>query len=246
MHISTNGILLIKRFEGISLKRYLDSVGVPTIGFGTTEGDLGHPVPEFCTLAQAEDWLRAGMAKTYEPPINAVIAGGVKLNQNQFDALCSLSYNCGPGVISDTAVYQMARDLRSGQLAAAADDFLHYEFAGGQRLAGLVTRRTAERVLFLTPWVDPDPHHYGWMDSTVRDLGHGHTGSERALAQEYDAKRQHPFVHRARLSRLRDDMGILAGRLETVMHDDPAGDVAERRQWRHDQMAGRADGRRYV
>lgn len=37
MQISKNGIELIKRFEGLRLKAYQDSVGVWTIGYGWTQ-----------------------------------------------------------------------------------------------------------------------------------------------------------------------------------------------------------------
>lgn len=239
MHISEKGIALIKQFEGLSLKRYLDSVGVPTIGFGTTEGDLGHAVPATCTLAQAEGWLRDGMAKHYEPAINAL---GVALNPNQFDALCSLVYNCGPGVMSGS----IGTALRAKAYGVAAGGFQLYVLAGGQRLQGLVNRRAAERDLFLTPWVDPDPHHYTRFDKTDRTLGKGHHGSEHDLVVEYDQKRARWKLFRGRFNTLRDDMGILAGRLETIMHDDPKNADADHKPWRHAGLAGRADGRRYV
>lgn len=239
MHISARGIALIKQFEGLSLNRYYDSVDVATIGFGTTEGDLGHPVPESCTLAQAEQWLREGMARTYEPPINAL---GVPLNQNQFDALCSLVYNCGPGAMS----WQIGTDLRHRDYAAAANDFLRYVYAGGQRLQGLVNRREAERALFLKPWHNPDPHHYLWFDDVKRDLGKRRHGCERNIVEEYDRKRRRPRAFRFRIRRLRDDMSILAGRLENVMRDDPKHNDANHREWRHAQLVGRARDRRYV
>lgn len=37
MNISKDGIELIKRFEGLRLKAYPDSVGVWTIGYGWTQ-----------------------------------------------------------------------------------------------------------------------------------------------------------------------------------------------------------------
>ena len=36
MKISENGLNLIKEFEGLSLKPYLDVVKIPTIGYGNT------------------------------------------------------------------------------------------------------------------------------------------------------------------------------------------------------------------
>ena len=38
MKISKEGIALIKKFEGIELQAYQDSVGVWTIGYGHTKG----------------------------------------------------------------------------------------------------------------------------------------------------------------------------------------------------------------
>ncbi|WP_438839317.1 lysozyme, partial [Helicobacter pylori] len=38
MKTSQRGSDLIKQFEGCKLTAYLDSVGVPTIGFGHTKG----------------------------------------------------------------------------------------------------------------------------------------------------------------------------------------------------------------
>lgn len=248
MHISQKGLELIERFEGLSLKRYQTrlpdgSLDVPTIGFGTT-ASVVDPVPATCTLTQAEGWLRLYVERNLEPILNAVIAKGVHLNGNMYDACCSIGYNEGGGILSDTANWTFARDLHAGNLKALADDFLRYVNAGGRPI--LAARRHAERDYFLTPWIDPDPHHYLWFDDTDRSLGGNHHGSERVLVTEYDAKRKHAAAHKVRLNTLRNDMGILAGRLETVMHDDPKNADADHKPWRHAGLAGRADGRRYV
>jgi lysozyme len=248
MQIDNAGVLLIQRFEGLRLTRYLDSVGVPTIGFGTTEGDLGHPVPFSCTYAQAVDWLKAGLARTYTPPIDEMIRQGVPINQNQYDALASLSYNVGPGVFG----WNIGDALRAHDFVAASADFLHYDLAGGHVLEGLVVRREAERALFDTPVkaekppAPADPHHYRWLDDTVRDFGRGRHGSERGLVEEYDRRRPHPRRHVLRLEVLRDDMHYLADRLDTVMREHPRDNGPERREWRRGQLAGRAADRRYV
>lgn len=143
MRTSPNGLRLIEQFEGYSSKRYLDSVGVPTIGFGTTAADIG-TVPPSCTREQAEGWLRGNLERKYEPAVNRL---GVPLTQNQFDALVSLAYNCGPGSMQ----WQIGRDLRARNYKAASADFMRYVYAGGHVLQGLVNRRAAERRLFDTP-----------------------------------------------------------------------------------------------
>lgn len=50
MQISKNGIELIKRFEGLRLKAYQDSVGVWTIGYGWTQPVDGKKVGPVCRL----------------------------------------------------------------------------------------------------------------------------------------------------------------------------------------------------
>lgn len=149
MHTSEAGLKLIENFEGFVDHIYDDGTGVLTVGYGTTSADI-HPLPTHVTRAQAEQLLVRELASKYEPAVNGV---GVPLNQNQFDALVSLAYNCGPGIVSDA--YQIGRDLRARNYSAASADFMHYVVAGGRVLQGLVNRRTAERSLFNKPVADP-------------------------------------------------------------------------------------------
>lgn len=143
MRTSASGIKLIEDFEGYRLQRYRDAVGVYTIGYGTTAADIG-TVPASCTREQAEKWLRDNLARKYEPAVNGL---GVPLTQNQFDALVSFVYNCGPGALAGTTI---GGDLRARNYRKAADDLLAWDKAGGRTLAGLTRRRQAERALFLT------------------------------------------------------------------------------------------------
>ena len=54
MDIGANGLALIKGFEGFRADAYLDSGGIPTIGYGTTKGvHMGMVINE----AQAVDFL---------------------------------------------------------------------------------------------------------------------------------------------------------------------------------------------
>ena len=143
MHISDSGLRLIEGFEGYSSTRYLDSVGVPTIGYDTTAAVVG-TVPATTTREQAEKWLRDSVAQKYEPAVNAL---GVPMTQNQFDALVSLAYNCGPGAMG----WNIGVHMRQRNYAQASADFMRYVNAGGRPLQGLVNRRAAERKLFDTP-----------------------------------------------------------------------------------------------
>jgi lysozyme len=246
MHIDTPGLELIQRFEGFSSRRYADSVGVLTIGFGTTSSVVD-PVPETCTVAQATGWLRQYVEEHCEPAINAVLdAHKVVINQNQFDALCSLAYNCGPGCME----WQIGDDLARGDLAAVGDDFPRYDIAGGRPLAGLTTRRLAEQALFRTPVkaapvVNTDPNHYQWFDNTPRDCGDLGHPDERDAAIKYDTLRRIAKPSRAekRFLKLRQDQcGMLAQRLRNVIDAD--GYTEFHRAWRHDGMEARSEGQR--
>ena len=50
MNISKDGIELIKRFEGLRLKAYQDSVGVWTVGYGWTQPVNGKKSAPACRL----------------------------------------------------------------------------------------------------------------------------------------------------------------------------------------------------
>lgn len=143
--ISEAGVKLIADFEGCSLRPYLDSVGVPTIGYGHTEGVTMNSTP-LASQAVAMRLLRIDLDRKYAPP---VVRLGLPLTQNQFDALVSLSYNLGPGILDPS--HTLGACLRDHRWKDAADSILLYDKAGGQRLAGLTRRRQAERALFLKP-----------------------------------------------------------------------------------------------
>lgn len=224
MQISENGILLIQRFEGLRLHRYLDSVGVPTIGFGTTAAALGRPVPATCTLAQAEAWLRNTMQNTYAAPLNKLIANGLEINQNQYDPLCSLSYNEGPGILSNTAVYSMARDLANHNLSACSADFMHYTTAGGRVLGGLVTRREAERALFdkPVPKPPPPPNPLAILPTNVGDKSLPNSGNERLTYQQAHGALEHPAKFRGYLKgKLYYDLKEYRDRLSRLSQYEP-------------------------
>lgn len=145
MKTSTNGINLIKSFEGLRLKAYDDGVGVWTIGFGTIKYPNGIRVKagDSCTSQQAEDYLRNDLS-AFESAVNRLVKA--KLTQNQFDALVSLTYNIGSGAFKGSTLLKL---LNKGDYQGAADQFLVWNKAGGKVMKGLVRRREAERALFL-------------------------------------------------------------------------------------------------
>ncbi|HEJ8083164.1 lysozyme [Serratia marcescens] len=146
MKISDDGMALIKRFEGLRLQAYQDSVGVWTIGYGWTQPVAGRKVGAGMAIdvATAERLLVCGVAQ-FERGVERLVA--VAITQGQFDALVSFAYNLGLRALENST---LLRRLNAGDRQGAADQFGRWVNAGGVRLDGLVARRAAERALFLT------------------------------------------------------------------------------------------------
>jgi lysozyme len=147
---STNGIELLKQFEGLELEAYQDIAGIWTIGYGHTGDDVkpGMRISE----REAEDLLRRDVLKR-EANLNSWrITRGVALNKNEFDALISFIYNVGiRGFAGSTAVKRLIKDDRMG--AADALTWWNKATVNGvlREVFGLTRRRAAERALFLKP-----------------------------------------------------------------------------------------------
>lgn len=140
MNVSQNGINLIKKWEGLRLKAYQDSVGVWTIGFGHTKGVKRG---DTCTAWQAEQWLKEE-ARSHMTVAERLIR--VPLNQNQYDALTSFHYNLGKNILSGSNLLNL---INSKKWNEAAKKMKEYNRAGGKVLQGLVNRRNDEASLFL-------------------------------------------------------------------------------------------------
>lgn len=139
---SRHGARFIAKFEGFSSTPYRDPVGVWTIGYGTTDG-VG-PGTRPISRRKALRLLRRD-ARIAARAVRRVVK--VKLTQNQFDALVSFTYNVGVGAFQSSTLLRL---LNEGRYHQAADEFLRWDFGGGQQLAGLTRRRRAERRLFKT------------------------------------------------------------------------------------------------
>lgn len=146
MQISNKGIELIKRFEGLELKAYQDSVGVWTIGYGWTQPVDGKKIGPCMVIdhATADRLLKCGVVQ-YEQGVNQLVK--VNITQGQFDALVSFAYNLGLRSLSTSTLLQK---LNAGDKQGAANEFGRWVNAGGKRLEGLVKRRAAERETFLS------------------------------------------------------------------------------------------------
>ena len=143
--IAKPGLDLIKSFEGLRLTAYLDIVGVPTIGYGCTNGVTKQDVINKRTITEQEatDMMMHELA-TFEAGVEKCVT--IPINQNQFDALVSFSYNVGLGALQKSTLLKL---LNAGDVSGAAEQFLRWNKAGGNVVAGLTRRRQAERSLFL-------------------------------------------------------------------------------------------------
>lgn len=145
MQISSNGINKLKREEGEKLKAYQDSRGIPTIGVGHTGKVDGKPVALDMTItAEKSSELLKGDLQWVEDAIISMVR--VPLNQNQYDALCSLIFNIGKTAFAGSTVL---RQLNLKNYQAAADAFLLWKKAGNDPDI-LLPRRQRERSLFLS------------------------------------------------------------------------------------------------
>ena len=160
---------LIKEFEGLRTRAYQDSVGVWTIGYGTTAAaDVGIVPREGMTIteAEAEEFLLRFVNRIEErvrPHITQPIS------DNEMGAFVSLAYNIGiPGFLGSTAL----RKFNEGDKAGAADAILMWNKAGGRVLGGLERRRWAERAHFLStprPEQEEAPQRRsGWLSRLFR------------------------------------------------------------------------------
>jgi lysozyme len=95
MKLSDKGLEKLHQREGLRLKPYLDTKGIPTIAMGNTyylDGKKVTMKDKPLTLEQAKT-LGNATANNFASQVDTVVKSAV--NQNQFDALVSLAYNIG-------------------------------------------------------------------------------------------------------------------------------------------------------
>lgn len=143
MRISPNGINLIKKFEGCRLTAYkaVSTEKYYTIGWGHYGSDI--KAGQKITQSQADSLFLKDIQKYVDGVNNAV---KIPISQSQFDSLVSLAYNIGVGGMQGSSVVAY---VNKGQFDLAGNAFGQYVHAGGKVLQGLVTRRKAEKELFL-------------------------------------------------------------------------------------------------
>lgn len=135
-------VALLKESEGVRLDPYFDPVGILTNGVGHVlrNGDPRGPVD----MAQVEQWLAKDLTIAWDGVRRNV---RVDLTQGQVDALTSFVLNEGERQFSTSTLLRL---INLNVMDEAARQFERWTLAGGKVLPGLVKRREAERLLFIS------------------------------------------------------------------------------------------------
>jgi GH24 family phage-related lysozyme (muramidase) len=148
MQISKTGVDLIKNFEGFRDTSYECQAGVWTIGYGTTGPEV--KPNQKITKEEAERLLTEDI-KYFEGVVSEALK--TSINQNQFDALVSFTYNVGASAFRSSTLLKLLNNQASQSVVAA--EFLKWVKADGKVSEGLKNRREKERQLFLTKPLHP-------------------------------------------------------------------------------------------
>lgn len=158
MTISQNGIDFIKEREGFSAKCYYDGAQ-SSIGYGTKCGTKAHASGlHSITRADAETAMRNEINRSYIPNVRRQTSG-LQMNQNQFDALVSFTYNTGGGtsMIKNSPLVKYLRgEMSQAEATSAFQNYVVTNSATGKVDSGLQKRRRLEAELFFSG-VNPNP-----------------------------------------------------------------------------------------
>jgi lysozyme len=134
---SDKGLELLKKREGVRMRAYLDTKGIPTIG-------VGHTGPEVYiglvwTMQQVDDAF-ADDIQWAEDAVNGYVK--VALTQNQFDALVSFVFNIGETQFRRSTLLKV---LNKGDYIEAANCFDMWH-----KPVAIIGRRDSEKAQFLS------------------------------------------------------------------------------------------------
>lgn len=157
MQVGQRGKNLFKEWEGLVTHEYLDSGGAPTIGIGhlltrseRTSGKImikGQPLDYRNGLTEQQCWdLLDQDLDVTEQTVNTAVT--VPLNQNQFDALVSFTFNVGDGAFRGSTLLRL---LNQGQYSQVPAQLRRWTKDNGHEVQGLINRRAKEITLWNTP-----------------------------------------------------------------------------------------------
>ena len=166
----------LKAEEGLRNEAYLDSAGVPTIGYGSTYGvKMGDKLSD----AQANQQLMKDIAVAEEDYNNLV---DVDLNPNQQNAVKSLLFNIGGPQFANS---RARAALNAGDFDTFQKEASEFRMAGGEVLPGLEARRAREMDLFQTPYETADTNQ-GTGFSFIKSAQAADDVSDAQMLGEYE------------------------------------------------------------
>lgn len=151
LKISDNGLAFLKRQEGFQARAYRDGHRW-AIGYGHDYFDASNmdalPSSVYISESYATTLLKDDL-RPVQACINAVVT--VPLNQNQFDALCSLVYNIGIGGFRHSQLLKRIKRINFPGSLSIAVWWLVWDHVDGKENPGLLQRRKDEVALFQAP-----------------------------------------------------------------------------------------------
>ena len=152
--LSSKGFRFIKGFEGFAPSKYQDSGGYWTIAYGVTAHGESTLYNQLVSESPITEERAARVSYDLKNSnYGAKILDSVKKlgcdKQYQFDALCSLAYNCGNGVVTgyNNLMEAISNDPTNESVIRPIWEKF-YITSNGQQLAGLVARRKQECNMF--------------------------------------------------------------------------------------------------
>ena len=137
MGMSDKGLAALVTREGLRFKSYKDTKGIWTIGVGHTGPEVKEGM--LITDKQADSYLNNDI-RWAEAAINTKVK--VALTQNQFDALCSFTFNVGATAFTNSTLLKV---LNMGNYTEAANQMDRWHIP-----PEITSRRNSEKAQFLT------------------------------------------------------------------------------------------------
>ena len=148
---------LLEQWEEIKQQLYLDSAGEATIGIGhlltrseKTSGKIniaGNDVQYSNWLSVKDCFLLLDQdLKAPERTVNSLVF--TELNQNQFDAMVSFTFNVGDTAFKNSTLLKL---LNAGGYDKVPEQLRRWNKCNGMIVQGLVNRREKEIALWNTP-----------------------------------------------------------------------------------------------
>lgn len=145
--LGINGTKLIQQFESCRLTSYQDSKGIWTIGWGNTQYENGASVKKGEKITQQRaDQLFSIISSRFCSGVSKRVRSN--LNQNQFDALVSFTYNVGFGNLDKSTLLKKVNSNPFDD--SIRSEFMKWVNKGSSFEKGLTRRRKAEANLYFS------------------------------------------------------------------------------------------------